>query len=103
LNAFTFNRHLILEKVKNIGFMEKADPNASWFEAFERYKAAAGMLPEWIESCLDRTQEIFIRHSENCDRSPEYFHLTRSGTDAEPRGLLIVSSRMTFSVCRNMG
>jgi hypothetical protein len=45
LNAFTFNRHLILDKARNIGFLEETDPNASWFEAFERYKAG-GMLPE---------------------------------------------------------
>jgi hypothetical protein len=45
LNAFTFNRHLVLDKVRNIGFLEETDPNASWFEAFERYKAG-GMLPE---------------------------------------------------------
>jgi hypothetical protein len=43
LNTFIFNRCLIREKARNLGFLEDADPNASWVEAFERYKAA-GML-----------------------------------------------------------
>jgi hypothetical protein len=45
LNSFTFNRHLILDKARNIGFLENAETSASWFETFEGYKAA-GMLPE---------------------------------------------------------
>jgi hypothetical protein len=44
-NAFSFNRHLILDKARNIGFLEEADPNASWVETFKRHRAAE-MLPE---------------------------------------------------------
>jgi hypothetical protein len=27
-----------------------------------------------------------VRRNDECDGAPEYFHLTRSGTDAEPCG-----------------
>ena len=41
---FTFDRHMSLEKVKEVGFEEEMEPNASWFKAFERLRAA-GMIP----------------------------------------------------------
>ena len=42
---FTFDRHMSLEKVRGVGFEEEREPNASWFRAFERLRAA-GMIPE---------------------------------------------------------
>ena len=41
---FTFDRHMSLEKVRGVGFEEEIDPNASWFKAFDRLRAA-GMIP----------------------------------------------------------
>ena len=41
---FTFDRHMSLEKVKGVGFEEEMEPNASWFKAFDRLRAA-GMIP----------------------------------------------------------
>ena len=41
---FDFDRHLKLEKVRQVGFGERVEPNGSWFRAFDRLKAA-GMIP----------------------------------------------------------
>lgn len=42
---FTFDRHMSLDKVREVGFEEEMEPDGSWFKAFDRLKAA-GMIPE---------------------------------------------------------
>ncbi len=41
----SFDRHMSLDKAREAGFDEEMDPAASWFKAFESFKAA-GMIPE---------------------------------------------------------
>lgn len=41
---FTFDRHMILEKTRKVGFEEEIEPNTSWFKAFDRLRLA-GMIP----------------------------------------------------------
>ncbi|KAK7053691.1 Sirq protein [Favolaschia claudopus] len=41
---FTADRQLSLQKIRDLGFLEEADPVESWFKAFRRFREA-GMLP----------------------------------------------------------
>ncbi|KAK7001656.1 Sirq protein [Favolaschia claudopus] len=41
---FTADRQLSLQKIRDLGFVEEADPVESWFKAFRRFREA-GMLP----------------------------------------------------------
>ena len=41
---FTFDRHMSLEKTRDVGFEEEIEPMASWTKAFDRLKMA-GMIP----------------------------------------------------------
>jgi len=44
MGSFDKDRHFDMSRTRGVGFTEEVDPNQSWFDAFDRYKAA-GMLP----------------------------------------------------------